>query len=112
MVAVYLVKVIKDFLVGLPLLRTASLLLSKKPIKRDALRSSNNIANLSIFYREKVGALGQFLMGLHLPVAIFLTVTLKDWGIRVAYIRPYSGSLGLIIVAFIIAATMVGVPVR
>jgi len=30
---VYLVKVIKDFLVGLLLLRTASFLLSKKPIK-------------------------------------------------------------------------------
>jgi len=30
---VYLVKVVKDFLVGLPLLGTISLLLSKKPIK-------------------------------------------------------------------------------
>jgi len=44
--------------VGLPLLGTASLLLSEKPIKRDALCSSNNVANLSIFYREKAGALG------------------------------------------------------
>jgi len=44
--------------VGLLLLGTASLLLSKEPIKWDALRSPNNIANLSIFYREKVGALG------------------------------------------------------
>jgi len=44
--------------VGLLLLRTANLLLSKKPIKRDALYLSNNVANLSIFYREKVGALG------------------------------------------------------
>jgi len=78
MVAVYLVKVIKDFLVGLLLLGTASLLLSEKPIKRNALCLSNNIANLSIFCREKVGALGQFLVGLYLPVAIFLAVTLKD----------------------------------
>jgi len=54
---VYLVKVIKDFLVGLPLLGTASLLLSEKPIKQDALCLSDNIANLSIFCREKVGAL-------------------------------------------------------
>jgi len=44
--------------VGLPLLGTASLLLSEKPIKQDALYSSNNVANLGIFYREKVGALG------------------------------------------------------
>jgi len=44
--------------VGLPLLRTTSLLLSKKPIKWDALRSSNDIANLGIFYGEKAGALG------------------------------------------------------
>ena len=63
---------------GLPLLGTASLPSSKKPIKRDALRLSDNVANLSIFYREKAGALGQFLAGLHLPVAIFLAVTLKD----------------------------------
>jgi len=75
---VHLVKVIKDFLVGLLLLGTTSLLLSKKPIKRDALRLSNNIANLSIFYGEKAGALGQFLTGLYLLVAIFLIVTLKD----------------------------------
>ena len=73
---------------------------------------SNNIANLSIFYGEKVGALGQFLAGLHLLVAVFLAVTLKDWGIRVACIGPYSGSLGLIVVAFVIAAAVVGVPVR
>jgi len=33
MVIVYLVKVVKDFLVGLPLLGTASLLLSEEPIK-------------------------------------------------------------------------------
>jgi len=64
--------------VGLLLLGTTSLLLSKKPIKWDALYLSNNIANLSIFYREKVGTLGQFLMGLYLPVAVFLAVTLKD----------------------------------
>jgi len=43
---------------GLLLLETASLLLSKKPIKQDALYLSDNIANLSIFYREKAGALG------------------------------------------------------
>jgi len=55
---VYLVKVIKDFLVELPPLETASLLLNKKSIKRDNLYLSNNIANLSIFYRDKVGALG------------------------------------------------------
>jgi len=55
---VYLVKVIKDFLIGLLLLKTVSLLLSEKPIKRDTLRLSNNIANLSIFYRKKAGALG------------------------------------------------------
>jgi len=78
MVAVYLVKVVKDFLVGLLLLGTASLLLSEKPIKWDALYLFNNIANLGIFYREKVGALGQFLIGLYLPVAVFLIVTLKD----------------------------------
>jgi len=64
--------------VGLLLLGTASLLLSEKPIKWDALYLSNNVANLSIFYGEKVGALGQFLVGLYLPVAIFLAVTLKD----------------------------------
>jgi len=64
--------------VGLPLLGTTSLLLSEKPIKWDALYSSNNIANLSIFCGEKAGALGQFLAGLYLPVAVFLTVTLKD----------------------------------
>jgi len=58
MVAVYLVKVVKDFLVGLLLLGITSLLLSEKPIKRDALYLSDNIANLSIFYREKAGALG------------------------------------------------------
>jgi len=58
MVAVHLVKVIKNFLVGLLLLGTTSLLLSKKPIKRDALCLSNDIANLGIFYGEKVGALG------------------------------------------------------
>ena len=97
---------------GLLLLETASLLLSEKPIKRDALCLSDNIANLNIFYREKVGALGQFLAGLYLLVAIFLIVTLKDQGIKVAYIRPYSGSLGLIIIAFIVAATIVGVPVK
>jgi len=44
--------------VGLPLLGTASLLLSEKPIKRDALCSSNDVANFSIFCGEKVGALG------------------------------------------------------
>ena len=75
---VYLVKVVKDFLVGLPPLRAASLLLSKESIKQDALYSSNNIANLSIFYGEKVGALGQFLTDLHLLVAVFLIVTLED----------------------------------
>jgi len=112
MVAVHLVKVVKDFLVGLPLPGTASLLLSEKPIKRDTLCLSNNIANLGIFCGEKVGALGQFLTGLYLPVAIFLAVTLKDWGIKVAYIRPYSSSLGLIIMAFIVTAAVVGVPVR
>jgi len=98
--------------VGLPLLGTISLLLSEKPIKWDALCSSDNVANLGIFYGEKVGALGQFFMGLYLLVVIFLAVTLKDWGIRVACIGPYSGSLGLIVVAFVVAATVVGVPVR
>jgi len=44
--------------VGLLLLEITSLLLSKKPIKWDAFCLSNNIANFSIFYREKVGALG------------------------------------------------------
>ena len=63
---------------GLPLLGTTSLLLSEEPIKQDTLYSPNNIANLSIFYREKAGALNQFLIGLYLLVAIFLTVTLKD----------------------------------
>ena len=111
MVAVYLVKVIKDFLVGLLPLGTASLLLSEESIKQDALYLSNNVANLSIFYREKVGALGQFLMDLYLLVAVFLAVTLEDQGIRVVYIRPYSSSLGLIIMAFIITA-VVGIPVR
>ena len=96
----------------LPLLGTASLLLSEKSIKQDALYLSNNIANLSIFYKEKAGALGWFLMDLYLLVAVFLIVTLKDQGIRVAYIRPYSSSLGLIIIAFIIAAAIVGVPIR
>ena len=43
---------------GLLPLGTASLLLSEEPIKRDALYLSNNIANLSIFYGEKAGALG------------------------------------------------------
>jgi len=51
-------------------------------------------------------------MGLYLLVAVFLTVTLKDWGIRVACIRPYSSSLGLIVIAFIITAAIVGVPIR
>jgi len=64
--------------VGLPLLKTASLLLSEKPIKRDTLCLFNNVANLNIFYREKAGALGQFLIGLYLLIAVFLTVTLKD----------------------------------
>ena len=63
---------------GLLLLKTTSLLLSEKPIKQNAFCLFNNIANLSIFYREKAGTLGQFLAGLYLPVAIFLTVTLKD----------------------------------
>jgi len=58
MVAVYLVKVIKDFLVGLPLLGTASLLLSEEPIKWDALYLPNDVTNISVFYREKVGTLG------------------------------------------------------
>jgi len=44
--------------VGLPLLGTTSLLLSEEPIKQDALRSPNDVANLSIFCREKAGALG------------------------------------------------------
>jgi len=64
--------------VGLLLPGTTSLLLSEEPIKQDALYSPDNIANLSIFYREKAGTLGQFLADLHLPVAIFLAVTLKD----------------------------------
>ena len=111
MVAVYLVKVIKDFLVELLPLGTISLLLSEESIKQDALYLPNNIANLSIFYREKVGTLGQFFADLYLLVAVFLIVTLKGQGIRVVYIKPYNSSLGLIIIAFIIAA-IVGVPVR
>ena len=55
---VYLVKVVKNFLVGLLLLGTASLLLGEKPIKQDTLCLSNKIANFSIFYGEKAGALG------------------------------------------------------
>ena len=86
---------------GLSLLGTASLLLSKEPIKQDALCSPNNIANLSIFYREKAGALGQFFTDLYFLVAVFLTVTLEDQGIKVAYIRPYSCSLGLVVVAIV-----------
>ena len=50
-------------------------------------------------------------MDLHLLVAVFLTVSLEDWGIRVTCIKPYSGSLGLIIVAFIITI-LVGVSVK
>jgi len=55
---VYLVKVIKDFLVELPPLGAASLLLSEESIKQDAFYLSNNIATLSIFYGEKASALG------------------------------------------------------
>jgi len=44
-------------------------------------------------------------------VAVFLTVTLEDWGIRVVCIRPYSGSSGLVIMVFVIAA-IVGVPIK
>jgi len=58
MVTVYLVKVVENFLVELLPLGTTSLLLSEESIKWDALYLSNNIANLSIFYREKAGALG------------------------------------------------------
>ena len=43
-------------------------------------------------------------MDLYFLIAIFLIVSLKDLGIRVIYIRPYNSSLGLVIVAFIIAA--------
>ena len=50
-------------------------------------------------------------MDLHFPVAIFLAVFLEDWGIRVTCVRPYSSSLGLIVVAFIIAV-LVGGPIR
>ena len=50
-------------------------------------------------------------MDLYLLVAIFLIVSLKDKGIKVIYIKPYGGSLGLIIIAFIIAI-LVGVPIR
>ena len=50
-------------------------------------------------------------MDLYLLVAVFLIVSLEDWGIRVIYIRPYGSSLGLIVVAFIIA-TLVGVSVK
>ena len=42
----------------LPPLGAASLLLSEESIKQDALYLSNNVANLSIFYGEKAGALG------------------------------------------------------
>ena len=43
---------------GLLLLRAISFLLSKKSIKQCTLYLPNNIANLSIFYRKKAGALG------------------------------------------------------
>ena len=108
---IYQVKIIKNFLVGLLLLGAISLLLSKESDKQYTLYSPNNIANFNIFYRKKAGALGQFFTDLYLLVIIFLTVFLKDQGIRVMYIKPYSNSLGLIIVAFIII-TLVGVPVK
>ena len=50
-------------------------------------------------------------MDLYFLITIFLTVSLEDWGIKIIYIKPYSSSLSLIIVAFIIT-TLVGVPVK
>ena len=50
-------------------------------------------------------------MDLYFLITIFLTVSLKDLGIRVIYIKPYNSSLGLVIVAFIITI-LVGVPIR
>ena len=50
-------------------------------------------------------------MDLYFLVAIFLTVFLEDWGIRVIYIKTYNSSLGLIVVAFIII-TLVRVPIK
>ena len=96
---------------GLPLLRAISLLLGEESIKQYTLYSPNNIANFSVFYRKKVGALSQFLADLYLLVAVFLMVPLEDQGIKIIYIRSYSSSLGLIIMAFITAA-LVGVPIR
>ena len=43
-------------------------------------------------------------MDLYFLITIFLTVSLKDWGIKVIYIKPYGSSLGLVIMAFIIIA--------
>ena len=111
MVMVYQVEIIKDFLVGLLFLRTISLLLGEESIKQYTLYSPNDVANLNIFYRKKVGALGQFFTDLYLPVAVFLAVSLEDQGIKIIYIKSYSGSLDLIIMAFIITA-LVGVSVK
>ena len=50
-------RVVKDFLIELPLLGAISLPLGEESIKRCTLYSPDNIANLSIFCRKKVGAL-------------------------------------------------------
>ena len=96
---------------GLLFLRAISLLLGEESVKQCTLCLPNNVANFSIFYRKKAGTLGQFLTDLYFSVAVFLIVSLEDQGIRVIYIRPYGGSLGLIIIAFIIAV-LVGVPIK
>ena len=47
-------------------------------------------------------------MDLYLLITIFFVVSLKNQKIKIKYIKPYSGSLGLIIIAFIIVA-LIGV---
>ena len=108
---VYQVKIIKNFLVGLLFLGAISLLLGKESVKQYTLYSPNDVVNLSIFYRKKVGVLGEFLTDLYLLVAVFFTVSLEDQGIKVMCIRPCGNSLGLIIIAFIII-TLVKIPIR
>ena len=48
-------------------------------------------------------------MDLYLLVIVFFTVSLEDWGIRVIYIRPYGGSLDLIIMALVIVALVIAI---
>ena len=96
---------------GLLFLGAISLLLGEESVKQCTLYLPNDVANFSIFYRKKADTLSQFFADLYLLVIIFLTVSLEDQGIKIIYIRPYSSSLGLIIMAFIIAV-LVGVPVK